>query len=129
MRPEDGPEQEVGEVKQIALADRATVSLKAEKDGKISVGISTCSDTLKVLPGEVLEVRHVRGQVRIAKKVRRHDEKDPYVPPYDCYGPDNGPKALDPTAEPTQPPAAVPAVPAEGASGETTPAPTTTQAT
>jgi len=35
----------------------------------------------------VLEVRNIGARLRIAKKARQYDEKDPYVPPYDPYGP------------------------------------------
>ena len=69
--------------------------LTAEKDGKISVQISTCTDTVKVLKDQVLEVRNIGGRLRFAKKVRRHDEKDPYVPPYDPYGPGEFREFLD----------------------------------
>ena len=58
----------------------------AEKDGKISVQLSTCTDTVKVLRDQVLEVRNIGARLRIAKKARQYDEKDPYVPPYDPYG-------------------------------------------
>jgi hypothetical protein len=35
----------------------------------------------------VLEVRNVDGRLHIARKPRGYDEWDPYVPPYDPYGP------------------------------------------
>src|SRR5271169_7185753 len=78
MREEDA---ETGPVDQIAIADRATLVVTAEKDGKTSVQISTCTETVKVLKGQVLEVRNIGGRLRIAKKVRRFDAADPYVPP------------------------------------------------
>jgi hypothetical protein len=39
--------------------------------------------------GEGFEGSGARGpqHLRIAKKARQYDEKDPYVPPYDPYGP------------------------------------------
>jgi hypothetical protein len=40
-----------------------------------------------IFRGGVLEVRNVGGVVRIARKVRHHDEGDPAVEPYDPYGP------------------------------------------
>jgi NMD protein affecting ribosome stability and mRNA decay len=83
MRQED---TDSGAVDQIAIADRTTLVVTAEKDGKTSVQISTCTDTVKVLKDQVLEVRNIGGRLRIAKKVRRYDEKDPYVAPYDPYG-------------------------------------------
>jgi len=33
------------------------------------------------------EVRNVEGRLHVARKPRHHDEWDPYVPPYDPYGP------------------------------------------
>jgi NMD protein affecting ribosome stability and mRNA decay len=83
MRLED---TDSGAVDQIAIADRTTLVVTAEKDGKTSVQISTCTDTVKVLKDQVLEVRNIGGRLRIAKKVRRYDEKDPWVEPYDPYG-------------------------------------------
>jgi hypothetical protein len=43
-----------------------------------------------ILRDEVLEVRNVDGRLHIARKPRRHDEWDPYLPPYDPYGPGPG---------------------------------------
>jgi hypothetical protein len=51
MRQEDA---DSGPVDQIALPDRATLVLTAEKDGKISLQISTCTDTVKILKDQVL---------------------------------------------------------------------------
>jgi hypothetical protein len=39
-----------------------------------------------LLPDQVLEVRNVHGRLHVARKPRRYDEWDPYVPPYDPYG-------------------------------------------
>jgi hypothetical protein len=39
------------------------------------------------LRDQVLEVRNVDGRLHIARKPRGYDEWDPYVPPYDPYGP------------------------------------------
>ena len=36
---------------------------------------------------EVLGSANVSGRLRIARKPRQYDEWDPYVPPYDPYGP------------------------------------------
>src|SRR5271167_4321150 len=83
MRVED---TDSGPVDQIAIADGATLVVTAEKDGKTSVQISTCTDTVKVLKDQVLEVRNIGGRLRIAKKVRRYDEADPYVPPMTPMG-------------------------------------------
>src|SRR5271169_1121233 len=74
----------------------------AEADGKTSVQITTSTETVKVLKEQVLEVRNIGGRLRIAKKVRRYDVADPYVPPYDPYGPGEFREFID---EPTQAPA------------------------
>jgi hypothetical protein len=60
----------------------------SSEDGiKIRV-TSLLRETPKViLRGEVLEVRNVDAVVRIARKVRHHDEWDPAVEAYDPYGP------------------------------------------
>ena len=42
---------------------------------------------------QVLEVRNVDGRLHIARKPGQYDEWDPYVPPYDPYGP--GAKVID----------------------------------
>jgi hypothetical protein len=39
------------------------------------------------LRDQVLAVRNVDGRLHIARKPRHYDEWDPYVPPYDPYGP------------------------------------------
>jgi hypothetical protein len=87
MPVEAAPFSEVGKIEQLALVDKTNLTLEASDDGKIRVGISTWTDTQIVLKDQVLEVRNVNGQLRISKKVRRYDEKDPYVEPYDPYGP------------------------------------------
>ena len=40
-----------------------------------------------ILPDQVLEVRNVDARLHVARKPRQYDEWDPYVPPYDSYGP------------------------------------------
>ena len=39
------------------------------------------------LKGQVLEVRNVDGRLHVARKVRKPDEWDPPIAPYDPYGP------------------------------------------
>jgi hypothetical protein len=41
---------------------------------------------------EVIEIRNVDGQIRVARKERRQDEWDQPVEPYDPYGPGNVPE-------------------------------------
>ena len=40
-----------------------------------------------ILSDSGAEVRNVDGRLHIARKPRQYDERDPYVPPYDPYGP------------------------------------------
>jgi hypothetical protein len=46
-------------------------------------------------PDQVLEVRNFEGRLHIARKPRQYDEWDPYVPPYDPYGPGGGDECTD----------------------------------
>jgi hypothetical protein len=46
-----------------------------------------------ILRDQALEVRKVDGRLHVAREPRRHDEWEPYVPPYDPYGP--GAKVTD----------------------------------
>lgn len=85
----------------LSKCDSATIAVKAEKDGKISINMGTFTDTKKILAGEVLEVRVVNGSLRVSRKRRFHDVNDPYVAPYDPYGDGTISEFLDetPTAE------------------------------
>jgi hypothetical protein len=47
-----------------------------------------------ILRDQVLEVRNVDGRLHIARKPRRYDEWDPYVPPYDLLWPEPDRKRL-----------------------------------
>ena len=40
-----------------------------------------------ILKNQVLEVRNVDGRLHVARKVRKADEWDPPIEPYDPYGP------------------------------------------
>jgi hypothetical protein len=57
-------------------ADDATVVIKAERDGKIRLNASNWDALAVILDGEVLEVRWVRGQLMLLRKVRRPDPVD-----------------------------------------------------
>jgi hypothetical protein len=45
------------------------------------------SDAKAIGRNEVIELRNVDGQIRIARKARYHDDWDPPIEPYDRYGP------------------------------------------
>src|SRR5437773_12356102 len=74
-------------IKKVAKTDKVTVSLEALPDGKIRVNTSAWSDPEIILRTEVLEVRVVDGQLRLARKERFHDDGDLPVEPYDPYAP------------------------------------------
>jgi len=48
----------------------ATIALEALKDGKIRVNTSSWADPVVLLPGEVLEVRWVAGQLNLFRDSR-----------------------------------------------------------
>jgi hypothetical protein len=48
-------------------------------EGKVRVTASTWSSEKVILKGEVLEVRNVDGQPRVARKAKHHDEWDPPI--------------------------------------------------
>src|SRR5437868_15301215 len=71
----------------IAKTDKVTMSLEALPDGKIRANTSAWGDAKVQLHNEVLEVRAIDGQLRLARKERFHDDGDLPVEPYDPYGP------------------------------------------
>ena len=74
-------------LEKLAKTDKVTVSLEALPDGKIRANTSAWGDAKVLLRTEVLEVRVVDGQLRLARKERFHDDGDLPVEPYDPYGP------------------------------------------
>ena len=64
-------------------SDKVTVSLVALPDGKIRANTSAWSEPKIILRNEVLEVRTIDGQLRLARKERFHDDGDLPVEPYD----------------------------------------------
>jgi hypothetical protein len=74
-------------LEKLAKIGKVMVSLEALPDGKIRVNTSAWGDAKVLLHNEVLEVRAIDGQLRLARKERFHDDGDPPVEPYDPYGP------------------------------------------
>jgi hypothetical protein len=74
-------------LEKLATTDKVTLVCEKSPEGKVRVTASTWSSEKVILKGEVLEVRNVDGQPRVARKAKHHDEWDPPIEPYDPYGP------------------------------------------
>jgi hypothetical protein len=74
-------------LEKLATGDKATIVIERQSDGKMRVTSGSWSGEKVILRDQVLEVRNVDGRLHIARKPRHYDEWDPYVPPYDPYGP------------------------------------------
>ena len=74
-------------LEKLATSDKATIVIERQPDGKMRVTSGSCDGEKVFLPDQVLEVRNVDGRLHIARKPRGYDERNPYVPPYDPYGP------------------------------------------
>jgi hypothetical protein len=74
-------------LEKLATSDKATIVVERQPDGKMRVTSGSWDGEKVILKDQVLEVRNVEGRLHIARKPRHHDEWDPYVPPYDPYGP------------------------------------------
>ena len=61
-----------------------------ELDGKMRVTSGSWEGEKVFLRNEVLEVRNVDGRLHVARKARKPDEWDPWIEPYDPYGPGTG---------------------------------------
>jgi hypothetical protein len=57
--------------------DKATFAVEALPEGKIGVRTAACEDARVILKGQVLELRNMDGQIRIARKAREYDHRDP----------------------------------------------------
>jgi hypothetical protein len=71
----------------LATSDRVTIVVERQSDGKMRVTSGSWDGEKVILRDQALEVRCVQGRLHIARKPRQYDEWDPYVPPYDPYGP------------------------------------------
>jgi hypothetical protein len=67
--------------------DKATLAVEALSDDKIRVRTSSWEDARVILKDQVLELRNMEGQIRIARKTREPDDHDVPTPIYDPYGP------------------------------------------
>jgi len=76
-------------LERMATSEDTTLVIKREDGGKMRVSSRHWADAKVLLRDEVLEVRNVDGRLHVARKARYHDEWDPPVEPYDCYGPGN----------------------------------------
>jgi hypothetical protein len=74
-------------LEKLATTDKATLVFEKAPEGKVRVTASTWASENVILKGEVLEVRNVDGQVRVARKAKHHDDRDPPIEPYEPYGP------------------------------------------
>jgi hypothetical protein len=74
-------------LEKLATSDKATIVIERQSDGKMRVTSGSWDGEKVILHDQVLEVRNVDGRLHIARKPREYDEREPYVPPYDPYGP------------------------------------------
>jgi hypothetical protein len=81
------PDKQEKVLERLAVTDKTTLAIEKVPEGKIRVTSSLWADEKVILKGQVLEVRNVDGRLHVARKERHFDEWDPYVPPYDPYGP------------------------------------------
>lgn len=80
-------------LEKLATSDKVTIVIERLTDGKMQATSSSWDGEKLILCDRALEVRIVDGHLHIARKPRQYDEWDPYVPPYDPYGP--GAKVID----------------------------------
>ena len=74
-------------LKKLAKTDKVMVSLEALPEGKIRANTSAWGDGKVLLRNEVLEVRVIDGELRLARKERFHDDGESPIEQYDPYGP------------------------------------------
>jgi hypothetical protein len=72
-----GPEKLEKVLEKLAVTDQVTLAIEKAPEGKIRLTSSAWADERVILQGQVLEVRIVDGQIRVARKERRPDEWDP----------------------------------------------------
>ncbi len=76
----------------MAIGDDIVLTVKRDTEGKMRATAKIWPDAKVLGRNEVIEIRNVDGQIRVARKERRHDEWDQPVEPYDPYGPGNVPE-------------------------------------
>lgn len=69
-----------------AVTERITLALDKLPEGKIRVSASCWEDARVVMRVQVLEIRNIDGQIRVAVKDRLYDTGDLPMAPYDPYG-------------------------------------------
>jgi hypothetical protein len=74
-------------LEKLATNDKATLAVERQPDGKMRVASGSWVGEKVFFRDQVLEVRSVEGRLHVARKPRHHDEWDPFVEPYDPYGP------------------------------------------
>ena len=74
-------------LEKLATSDKISIVVERQPDGKLRVTSGSWDGEKVILHDQVLEVRNVDGRLHIARKPREYDERGPYVPPYDPYGP------------------------------------------
>ena len=83
-----GPEKPTAVLEKLATSEKATIVIERQPDGKMRVTSGSWDGAKVILRDQALELRCVDGRLHIARKPRGYDEWDPYVPPYDPYGPE-----------------------------------------
>jgi hypothetical protein len=58
------------------------LTVKRDLDGKMRATARNWPDGKVICRDEVIELRNVDGQIRVARKIRHHDEWDPPIEPY-----------------------------------------------
>ena len=74
-------------LEKLATSEKTTLVVSRELDGKMRVTLGSWEGEKVFARSEVLEVRNVDGRLYVARKPRHHDEWDPWIAPYDPYGP------------------------------------------
>jgi hypothetical protein len=74
-------------LERMAIGDDVILTVKRDLNGKMRATTRVWPDAKVIGRNEVIEIRNVDGQIRVARKQRQHDEWDPPLAPYDPYGP------------------------------------------
>jgi hypothetical protein len=82
-----GPDSLEKVLERMAIGDDVILTVKRDTEGKMRATARTWPDAKVLGRNEVIEIRNVGGQIRVARKTRNHDDWDPPIEPYDPYGP------------------------------------------
>jgi hypothetical protein len=76
-------------LEKLATSDRITIVVERQPEGKMRVTSTSWDGERVLMRDQVLEVRNATadGRLRIARKVKHHDDWDPPIVPYDPHGP------------------------------------------